>query len=170
MNINTYNSRIHCSILVNIMLLKKVLYCYDYMYRTLTDPKLFRCLPHRRIVLYNIIRNLHGSFLNIIFQKNPPANIVFTMYAGEKKVMLISRYFSASISACILFSVSHLPRTQPGRPRSHPSQHCTDFPAIPCAVNPCNIPLEKIHKIKVKINIIRYTYVIFFRKLPNKFI
>ena len=57
------------------------------MYRTLTDPKLFRCLPHRRIVLYNIIRNLHGSFLNIIFQKNPPANIVFTMYAGKKEVM-----------------------------------------------------------------------------------
>ncbi len=59
------------------------------MYRTLTDPKLLRCLPHRRAIFYDIIRNLHGSFLNIIFQKNPPANIVFTMYAGEKKVMLI---------------------------------------------------------------------------------
>ena len=87
MNINTYNSRIHCSILVNIMLLKKVLYCYDYMYRTLTDPKLLRCLPHRRAVFYNIICNLHGSLLNIIFQKNPPANIVFTMYAGGKSLI-----------------------------------------------------------------------------------
>ena len=109
------------------------------MYRTLTDPEPFRRLPHSRVILYDIISNLHGSFLNVIFQKNPPANIVFTMYAGEKKVMLISRYFSTSISACILFSVSHLPRTQPGRPRSHPSQHCTDFPAIPCAVNPCTV-------------------------------
>ena len=59
------------------------------MYRTLADPELLRCLPHSRTVFYNIICNLHGSLLNIIFQKNPPANIVFTMYAGEKKVMLI---------------------------------------------------------------------------------
>ena len=89
MNINTYNSRIHCSILVNIMLLKKVLYCYDYMYRTLTDPKLLRCLPHGSIIFYYIICNFYCSLLNIIFQKNPPANILFTMYAGEKKVMPI---------------------------------------------------------------------------------
>ena len=60
-----------------------------FMYRTLTDTELFRCLPHRRTVLYNIIRNLHGSFLNIIFQKNPPANIVFTMYAGGKSLIHI---------------------------------------------------------------------------------
>ena len=33
------------------------------MYRTLTDPKLLRC------------------------QKNPPANIVFTMYAGGKSLI-----------------------------------------------------------------------------------
>ena len=59
------------------------------MYRTLTDPKLLRCLSYRRTIFYDIIRNLHGSFLNIIFQKNPPANIIFTMYAGEKEVMLI---------------------------------------------------------------------------------
>lgn len=57
------------------------------MYRTLADPKLLRRLPHRRAVLYNIIRNLHGSLFNIIFQKNPPANFIFTMYATGKKVM-----------------------------------------------------------------------------------
>ena len=57
------------------------------MYRTLTDPKLLRRLPHSRVILNYIISNLHGSFLNVIFQKNPPANIVFTMYAGEKEVM-----------------------------------------------------------------------------------
>ena len=58
-----------------------------FMYRTLTDPKLLRRLPHSRVILYNIISNLHGSFLNVIFQKNPPANIVFTMYAGVFEVM-----------------------------------------------------------------------------------
>ena len=59
------------------------------MYRTLTDPKLLRCLSYRRTIFYDIIRNLHGSFLDIIFQKNPPANIVFTMYAGGKSLIHI---------------------------------------------------------------------------------
>ena len=58
------------------------------MYRTFADPEPLRRLPHRRIILYNIICNLHGSLLNIILQKNPPANVVFTMYAGVFKVML----------------------------------------------------------------------------------
>ena len=58
------------------------------MYRTLADSELFRRLPHSRVILNYIISNLHGSFLNIIFQKNPPANIIFTMYAGGPKVML----------------------------------------------------------------------------------
>ena len=57
------------------------------MYRALTYPELLRRLPHSRVILNYIISNLHGSFLNVIFQKNPPANIVFTMYAGEKEVM-----------------------------------------------------------------------------------
>ena len=57
------------------------------MYRTLTDPKLLRRLPHSRVIFNYIYSNLHGSLLNIIFQKNPPANIVFTMYAGKKEVM-----------------------------------------------------------------------------------
>ena len=57
------------------------------MYRTLTDPKLLCRLSHSSTIFYNIIRNLHGSLFNIIFQKNPPANIVFTMYAGVFEVM-----------------------------------------------------------------------------------
>ena len=60
-----------------------------FMYRTLADSELFRRLPHSRVILYDIISNLHGSFLNIIFQKNPPANIVFTMYAGGKSLIHI---------------------------------------------------------------------------------
>ena len=57
------------------------------MYRTLADPKLLRRLPHSRVILNYIYSNLHGSLLNIIFQKNPPANIVFTMYAGVFEVI-----------------------------------------------------------------------------------
>ena len=67
------------------------------MYRTLADPKLLRRLPHSRVILNYIISNLHGSFLNVIFQKNPPANIVFTMYAERLQVMLSPSFiFSAS--------------------------------------------------------------------------
>ena len=57
------------------------------VHRTLTDPKLLRSLPHRRIILYYIYGNLHGPLLNIILQKTPPANIVFTMYAGGKSLI-----------------------------------------------------------------------------------
>ena len=42
------------------------------------------------VILYDIISNLHGSLFNIIFQKNPPANIIFTMYAGVFDVMPLS--------------------------------------------------------------------------------
>lgn len=48
-----------------------VLYCYNHMYRTFTDPKLFCCLPHRCIIIYNISCNLNGSFFDIIFQNIP---------------------------------------------------------------------------------------------------
>lgn len=67
------------------------------MYRTLADAELLCRLPHGRIILYNIFSNLDGSLLNIIFQKNPPANIVFTMYAGEGKVMHPGRILYAVI-------------------------------------------------------------------------
>ena len=67
------------------------------MYRTLTDPKLLCRLSHSSAIFYNIICNLHGSLFNIIFQKNPPANIVFTMYAERLQVMLSPSFiFSAS--------------------------------------------------------------------------
>ena len=35
---------------------------------TLTYPELLRRLPHGRVIFYNIISNLHGSFLNVPFQ------------------------------------------------------------------------------------------------------
>ena len=51
-----------------------VLFCYYRMYRTLTYPKLLRRLPHRGIVLNNIIGNVHRTLFDIIFQKETPQN------------------------------------------------------------------------------------------------
>ena len=53
------------------------------MYRALTDPELLRRLPHSRVILYNIISNLHGSFLNIIFQKNPCIHSFYNVCRGK---------------------------------------------------------------------------------------
>ena len=60
------------------------------MYRTLADPEMLCRLPHGRVIVNNISGNLHGSFLNITFQKNSPAILVFTLYAGVFYVIQIS--------------------------------------------------------------------------------
>ena len=75
------------SALAKLWQIQIVLYYHFYMYRTLTDPELLRSLPHSRIILYYIYGNFHSPLLNIILQKTPPANIVFTMYAGGLKVI-----------------------------------------------------------------------------------
>lgn len=77
-----------CHSLITIQLPKQpssssVLYCYNYMYRTLADSKMFRCLTHRRIIINNISGYFHSSFLNIGFHKKSPAILVFTLYAGN---------------------------------------------------------------------------------------
>ena len=90
-----------------------------FMYRTLADSKLLRRLPHSRVILYDIISNLHGSFLNVIFQKNPPANIVFTMYA-EEKVLILYLFRKYLKSYYIWLSIkNHL--FPPGLPLPHSS-------------------------------------------------
>ena len=71
MNINTYNSRIHCSILVNIMLSKKVLYCYDYMYGTFTHSELFCRLPHCCIMINDVMCDLYRPLLDIFLHRFP---------------------------------------------------------------------------------------------------
>ena len=105
------------------------LFCYNHMYRTLTDPKLLRRLPHSRVILYNIISNLHGSFLNVIFQKNPPANILFTMYAEEKVLILhlfrkyLKSYYMIFFPypSQLSFPIPVLPHLPPGSPLPHSS-------------------------------------------------
>ena len=53
---------------------KTVLFCYYRMYRTLTNPKLLRRLPHRGIVLNNIVGNVHCTLFNIVLQEKTPQN------------------------------------------------------------------------------------------------
>ena len=65
-----------CHSLITIQLPKQpssssVLYCYNHMYRALTDPEMLRSLSHRSIIFNNILRYLRCSLLNIIFHQNP---------------------------------------------------------------------------------------------------
>ena len=65
-----------CHSLITIQLPKQpssssVLYCYNHMYRALTDPKMLRSLSHRSIIFNNILCYLRCSLLNIIFHQNP---------------------------------------------------------------------------------------------------
>ena len=52
-----------------------------FMYSTLADAEIFRCLPHGGIVLDNIMSDLYRTLFNICFQKNTPALSVCTVYA-----------------------------------------------------------------------------------------
>lgn len=76
-----------------------VLFHHHYMYRTLANPKMFRRLTHRRIIINNISGYFHSSFLNIGFHKNSPAILVFTLYAGELYTILSNIYCSSSCCA-----------------------------------------------------------------------
>ena len=49
-----------------------VLFCYCYMHRTLTDPELLRCLPHRSLRFNDIITDIHSPLFNIILQRESP--------------------------------------------------------------------------------------------------
>ena len=69
---------------------------YVFMYGTLADSETLRRLPYCGAVFYDIIGDFHGSFFNIIFQKNPPAIIVFTMYAGGRRSMTSSGIFTSN--------------------------------------------------------------------------
>lgn len=73
--------------------------CHVFMYRTLAYPELLCCLPNRCLCLNNIGRDLHCPLFNILFQGKTPANIVFTMYAGEKTVI---QYLAFPLTAPVL--------------------------------------------------------------------
>lgn len=52
-----------------------------FMYRTLTYSKLLRCLPHCCICCDDIICDFNRALFDIILQKKPLKDTVFTMYA-----------------------------------------------------------------------------------------
>ena len=53
-----------------------------FMYSRFRNPKSFRRLSHRCIILYNKLSDLHGSFFNIIFQRKSPAYIFLQCMQG----------------------------------------------------------------------------------------
>lgn len=65
-----------------------VLYCYNRMYRRLTDPKLLCSLPYRGIMFNDIFCDLDRSFLDITFQVSSSAIFVFTIYAEFYTIIL----------------------------------------------------------------------------------
>ena len=60
-----------------------VLYCYNHMYRRLTNSILFCRLTHRCIIVYDISCNFHCPFLDITFHKNSPHSLLFYNLCGE---------------------------------------------------------------------------------------
>lgn len=49
-----------------------VLFCYNYMYRTLADPKFLRRLSYRCLRLNNVRSNFHCPLFDIILQRELP--------------------------------------------------------------------------------------------------
>ena len=49
-----------------------ILYCYIRMYRTFADAEGLRGLPHRSVVVDDIIGYPHSSFFNIVFLRFIP--------------------------------------------------------------------------------------------------
>lgn len=76
-----------------------VLYCYNRMYRRLTNPILFCRLTHRCIVVYDISCNFHCPFLDITFHENSPHSLLFYNLCGE-----ILMY------VCIILANDYLPQ------------------------------------------------------------
>lgn len=68
------------------------------MYRTFADSEFFCRLPYSGVAFYDIIGDFYGAFFNVIFQENPPANIVFTMYAEDFGCMSIFCFCSMFIA------------------------------------------------------------------------
>ena len=69
-------------ILFNILPKRTVLFCYFYMYCTLTDPKFFRRLSYCRFCFYYVMCNLHCTFFDIILQRKIPRRHRFYSVCG----------------------------------------------------------------------------------------
>ena len=104
-----------------------VLYCYNRMYRTLTNPKFLRGLAHSGFMFDDIICNFYCPLLNVIFHKNNPCiNCFLQSMQGHFDVCL---HFP--------FVLSEFPLYKPYKPTL--PRH-TSNPIAPTATNTNPIP------------------------------
>ena len=104
-----------------------VLYCYNRMYCTLTNPKFLRGLAHSGFMFDDIICNFYCPLLNIIFHKNNPCiNCFLQSMQGHFDVCL---HFP--------FVLSEFPLYKPYKPTL--PRH-TSNPIAPTATNTNPIP------------------------------
>ena len=104
-----------------------VLYCYNRMYRTLTNPKLLRGLTHSGFMFDDIICDFYCPLLNVIFHKNNPCiNCFLQSMQGHFDVCL---HFP--------FVLSEFPLYKPYKPTL--PRH-TSNPIAPTATNTNPIP------------------------------
>ena len=77
------------------------------MYRTLTNPKFLRRLPHRSLCFYNILCNLNRPFFDIIFQGKIPRTHCFYNVCGGLQL-----YCSCKLAhiKCCVFSLDTISR------------------------------------------------------------
>lgn len=104
-----------------------VLYYYNRMYRTLTNPKFLRGLTHSGFMFDDIICNFYCPLLNVIFHKNNPCiNCFLQSMQGHFDVCL---HFP--------FVLSEFPLYKPYKPTL--PRH-TSNPIAPTATNTNPIP------------------------------
>ena len=104
-----------------------VLYCYNRMYRTLTNSKFLRGLAHSGFMFDDIICNFYCPLLNVIFHKNNPCiNCFLQSMQGHFDVCL---HFP--------FVLSEFPLYKPYKPTL--PRH-TSNPIAPTATNTNPIP------------------------------
>ena len=104
-----------------------------FMYRTLANPKMFRSLTHSGVIVNNISGNLHGSFFNITFQKNPLQCLLLHCMQGIF-VYTISYNYSSSLFTSSTKSSNRI-SPKPCLSAS-PSLFLTDTRALFCSFSP----------------------------------
>ncbi len=86
----------HLPYSINLSPTWNVLFYHYCMYRRFTDPKFFRRLPYRRIVVYNVIGYGHCPLFDILLQGVPPEYVFYSICKGMREYVwtnLLAGYF-----------------------------------------------------------------------------
>ena len=75
----------HLPYSINLSPTWNVLFYHYCMYRRFTDPKFFRRLPYRRIVVYNVIGYGHCPLFDILLQGVPPEYVFYSICKGMRE-------------------------------------------------------------------------------------